>query len=183
MQAGNKRYGWGCACQVWVKWPQCSYGVITLSHLLGRERRGSRIFTHALAKRLMFPICLFASETWVGLGNFSCEATRIWRIMWAFCFSSLYFIFAFFFISQKFIENTGVPEGGFELVLDCFSVPFGPEAWCPYHQTKTVIQKTPKPLLRDCLTYLSLIYSFAVHCIALLLPAKISPFPGLKSGR
>lgn len=32
------------------------------------------------------------------------------------CFSALYSIFAFSFISLKFIENNGIPEGGLELV-------------------------------------------------------------------
>lgn len=180
VQVGNKHYGWGCLCRVLVKFTW----MITLSGLLGRKRRGSRIFTQTLAKRLIFPTCLFASETWVGLGNFSCEAVRIRRIMWALFFSSLYFIFAFLFPSQKFIENTGVPEGGLELVLDCFSFPFDLGTWCPYHQSKTVIQKKPQTLCSGPALQTSLLdLLIAVHCTALLLPAKASPFPGLNSGR
>ncbi|KAK2534975.1 hypothetical protein Q9233_003887 [Columba guinea] len=45
---------------------------------------------------------------------------------------------------KKVTENTGVPEGDFDLVLDGFSVSFDPETWCPYHQSKTVIQKDLK---------------------------------------
>ncbi|KAK2544270.1 Cfap54 [Columba livia] len=49
-----------------------------------------------------------------------------------------------FYTAKKVTENTGVPEGDFELVLDGFSVSFNPETWCPYHQSKTVIQKDLK---------------------------------------
>ena len=100
--------------------------------------------------------------------------------MWAVCFSSLYFIFAFFFISQKFIENTGVPEGGLELGLDCFSVPFDLETWCPYHQSKTVIQKNPKASAQG-LPYIPLL-DLLIFC-ALYSSAPGPSFPGLKSGR
>lgn len=71
-------------------------GVIPPPGLLGRERRGSRIFTHTLAKRPLLLTRVFASETWVGLGNAIREAAHIWRIMWTLRFGSLYFIFCFF---------------------------------------------------------------------------------------
>lgn len=45
-------------------------------------------------------------------------------------------------------------------------------------------KKNPKPSAQGLpYKHLSLIYLFAVHCTALLLPAKASPFPGLNSGR
>jgi len=166
-----------------VKWPQCSHGwshcPITLSHLLGRRKRGSsRIFTHILAKRLMLLACLFSHETWICLGNFSCKAACFWGIMWCFCFSSLYFIFAFFFISEeKFTENTGIPERVLELVLGWFSVPFDLETWCPYHQSQAVIQKTPKASAQGLpyITLLDLLICYALYSSA---PAcKSSSFP------
>lgn len=73
-----------------------------------------------------------------------------------------------------FIEDTGVPEGGLELVLDFFSV----HIISPEQSSKNIL----KFLLRIWLTYLSLMYAFAVPCIALLLPAKIPSFQGLSLG-
>lgn len=58
VQVGNKHYGWGCPCRVWVKFTW----MITLSGLQGRKRRGSRIFTQTLAKRLIFSTCLLVKH-------------------------------------------------------------------------------------------------------------------------
>lgn len=152
VQVGNKHYGWGRPCRVWVKFTW----MITLSGLLGRERRGSRIFTQTLAKRLIFPTRLFASETWVGLGNFSCEAVCIRRIMWALFFSSLYFIFAFFLHFTEVHWEYWSTWGRFGAGFGLFFIPF----WSGDMVSVSSVQnsdpkKTPNPLLRACLTNIS----------------------------
>lgn len=68
----------------------------------------------------MFPlVCLLVKH---GLAwEISAVRQPVFRELCGLFFSALCILFLlFFFTSQKFIENTGVPEGGLELVLGCF---------------------------------------------------------------
>lgn len=90
-----------CIPTVWAsimaRWGNSGIHTNAVQMLQG-ERRGSRIFIHRLSGRLIFPICLFVSEILVCLGNFSHEATHIWRIkgdffFWLSLFSSCSFLY------------------------------------------------------------------------------------------